>query len=85
MKFLTMGIGRCSTVILIISALFKVITAKSLIEEEPLKPWITLKRNIRTSYSSSIGSWFMKRYPKQNKTFQVYAIEADKVFHNQYE
>jgi FkbM family methyltransferase len=36
------------------------------------------------SYSSSIGSWFMKRYPKQNKDFVVYAIEADKSFAKDY-
>ncbi|EOY07052.1 Methyltransferases [Theobroma cacao] len=83
--------------------------AEPLIEEEPLKPWITLKRNINNikylpsmvdisfknryvyvdvgarSYGSSIGSWFRKQYPKQNKTFHVYAIEADKHFHKQYE
>ncbi|MBA0666514.1 hypothetical protein Goklo_002915 [Gossypium klotzschianum] len=83
--------------------------AEPLIEEEPLKPWITLKRNINNvkylpsmvdisfknryvyvdvgarSYGSSIGSWFRKQYPKQNKTFHVYAIEADKTFHQQYE
>ncbi|KAL2900022.1 Demethylmenaquinone methyltransferase [Bienertia sinuspersici] len=83
--------------------------AEELIEEEPLKPWITLKRNIQSikylpsmvdisfksryiyvdvgarSYGSSIGSWFRKQYPKQNKTFEVYAIEADKSFHQEYE
>ncbi|XVE97160.1 hypothetical protein REPUB_Repub02eG0287300 [Reevesia pubescens] len=83
--------------------------AEPLIKEEPLKPWITLKRNIKNvkylpsvvdinfknryvyvdvgarSYGSSIGSWFRKQYPKQNKTFHVYAIEADKAFHEQYE
>ncbi|KGN58713.1 uncharacterized protein LOC101205174 [Cucumis sativus] len=82
--------------------------AEPLILEEPLKPWITLKRNIQKirylpsmadvsfkqryvyvdvgarSYGSSIGSWFKKQYPKQNKTFDVYAIEADKIFHEQY-
>lgn len=82
--------------------------AEPLIEEEPLKPWIALKRNMRNikylpsmvdisfkdryvyvdvgarSYGSSIGSWFMKHYPKQNKTFHVYAIEADKTFHKEY-
>ncbi|XP_023538968.1 uncharacterized protein LOC111799742 [Cucurbita pepo subsp. pepo] len=82
--------------------------AEPLILEEPLKPWITLKRNIQKikylpsmadisfkqryvyvdvgarSYGSSIGSWFKKQYPKQNKTFEVYAIEADKIFHEQY-
>ncbi|XP_027351618.1 uncharacterized protein LOC113862691 [Abrus precatorius] len=82
--------------------------AESLIEEEPLKPWITLKRNVKNikylpsmvdisfknrylyvdvgarSYGSSIGSWFRKQYPKQNKTFHVYAIEADKTFHQEY-
>jgi FkbM family methyltransferase len=36
------------------------------------------------SYSSSIESWFKKQYPKQNKTFEVYAIEADKSFHEEY-
>ncbi|OMO84983.1 Methyltransferase FkbM [Corchorus capsularis] len=83
--------------------------AEPLILEEPLKPWITLKRNIQNvkylssmvdisfknryvyvdvgarSYGSSIGSWFRKQYPKQNKTFHAYAIEADKTFHKQYE
>lgn len=82
--------------------------AEPLIEEEPLKPWITLKRNIQNikylpsmvdisfknryvyvdvgarSYGSSIGSWFRKQYPKQNKTFEVFAIEADKTFHDEY-
>lgn len=82
--------------------------AEPLIEEEPLKPWITLKRNIQNvkyipsmvdirfksryvyvdvgarSYGSSIGSWFKKQYPKQNKTFEVFAIEADKAFHEEY-
>ncbi|GAA0186546.1 methyltransferase [Lithospermum erythrorhizon] len=36
------------------------------------------------SYGSSIVSWFKKQYPKQNKTFDIYAIEADKHFHDQY-
>lgn len=36
------------------------------------------------SYGSSIVSWFKKQYPKQNKTFEIYAIEADKHFHDQY-
>ncbi|KAI9115886.1 hypothetical protein K1719_012816 [Acacia pycnantha] len=82
--------------------------AEPLITEEPLKPWITLKRNLKNikylpsmvdisfknryvyvdvgarSYGSSIGSWFRKQYPKQNKTFHVYAIEADKTFHQEY-
>ena len=82
--------------------------AEPLIEEEPLKPWITLKRNIKNikyltsmvdvsfkqrylyvdvgarNYGSSIGSWFKKQYPKQNKTFEIYAIEADKAFHGEY-
>ncbi|KAG2335069.1 hypothetical protein Bca52824_006249 [Brassica carinata] len=35
-------------------------------------------------YGSSIGSWFKKQYPKQNKTFDVFAIEADKAFHDEY-
>ncbi|KAI4324492.1 hypothetical protein MLD38_029979 [Melastoma candidum] len=85
-----------------------VLEAEQLIEEEPLKPWITLKRNLNSikylpsivdisfrnryvyvdigarSYGSSIGSWFRKRYPKQNRTFDVYAIEADKAFHDEY-
>ncbi|KAK1351555.1 putative methyltransferases-like [Heracleum sosnowskyi] len=82
--------------------------AESLILEEPLKPWITLKRNIENikylssmvdinfknryvyvdvgarSYGSSVVSWFKKQYPKQNKTFDIYAIEADKTFYDQY-
>ncbi|WCJ27970.1 methyltransferase [Euphorbia peplus] len=82
--------------------------AEPLIQEEPLKPWLTLKRNIKNvrylpslvdigfknryvyvdvgarSYGSSIGSWFKKQYPKQNRTFDVYAIEADKTFHDEY-
>jgi FkbM family methyltransferase len=82
--------------------------AESLIQEEPLKPWITLKRNIKNikylpaladisfkhqyvyvdvgarSYGSSISSWFRKQYPKQNHTFQVFAIEADPAFHPEY-
>ncbi|CAL5351577.1 unnamed protein product [Camellia sinensis] len=82
--------------------------AEPLITEEPLKPWITLKRNIKNikylpsmadinfkrryvyvdvgarSYGSSIVSWFKKQYPKQNKTFDIYAIEADKAFHEEY-
>ncbi|CAL9765014.1 unnamed protein product, partial [Musa acuminata subsp. burmannicoides] len=83
-------------------------SAEPLIEEEPLKPWITFKRNIQNvkylpsiadisfkqryiyvdvgarSYGSSIGSWFRKRYPKQNHTFEIYAIEADRAFHKEY-
>ncbi|KAK9280060.1 hypothetical protein L1049_013745 [Liquidambar formosana] len=82
--------------------------AEPLITEEPLKPWSTLRRNIKNikcltsmadisfkrkyvyidvgarTYSSSIGSWFKQQYPKQNKTFEIYAIEADKAFHNEY-
>lgn len=83
-------------------------SAEPLIEEEPQKPWITLKKNIKNikylpsivdmsfkqryvyidvgarSYGSSIGSWFRKQYPKQNKTFEIYAIEADHAFHGEY-
>ncbi|KAL0389087.1 UNVERIFIED_CONTAM: hypothetical protein Scaly_0265800 [Sesamum calycinum] len=79
-----------------------------LIKEEPLKPWITLKRNIKNveylssmvdisfknryiyidvgarSYGSSIGSWFKHQYPKQKKIFQIYAVEADSTFHDEY-
>ncbi|TKY47216.1 hypothetical protein E2542_SST29275 [Spatholobus suberectus] len=82
--------------------------AEALIEEEPLKPWVILKKNVKNikyltslvdlsfknsyvyvdvgarSYGSSIGSWFRKQYPKQNRTFEVYAIEADKSFHEEY-
>lgn len=29
------------------------------------------------NYDSSIGSWFKKQYPKQNKKFEIYAIKAD--------
>ncbi|XP_057487716.1 uncharacterized protein LOC130773791 [Actinidia eriantha] len=81
--------------------------AEPLISEEPLKPWITLKRNRNNirylpsvvdisfkhryvyidvgarSYGSSIGSWFQKQYPKQNKTFEIYAISANKAFHKE--
>ncbi|KAJ6802602.1 uncharacterized protein M6B38_192535 [Iris pallida] len=83
-------------------------SAEPLIREEPLKPWITLKKNIKNikylpsvaeitfrrryvyidvgarSYGSSIGSWFKKQYPKQNHTFEIFAIEADKEFHKDY-
>lgn len=82
--------------------------AEPLIEEEPKKPWITLKRNAQKikylpsmvdisfkaryvyvdvgarSYGSSIVSWFKKQYPKQNKTFEIYAVEADKTFYEEY-
>ncbi|CAA2986334.1 Methyltransf_21 domain-containing Methyltransf_11 domain-containing [Olea europaea subsp. europaea] len=82
--------------------------AEPLIEEEPKKPWITLKKNLQNikylpsmadisfkqryvyvdigarSYGSSIVSWFKKQYPKQNKTFEIYAIEADKTFYDDY-
>ncbi|CAK9150449.1 unnamed protein product [Ilex paraguariensis] len=82
--------------------------AEPVIEEEPSKPWITLKKNLKNikylgsmvdisfkqryvyidvgarSYGSSIVSWFKKQYPKQNKTFEIYAIEADKTFHEEY-
>ncbi|EPS62213.1 hypothetical protein M569_12578 [Genlisea aurea] len=36
------------------------------------------------SYGSSIVSWFKKQYPKQNKTFETYAVEADETFHDEY-
>ncbi|CAO2830836.1 unnamed protein product [Amaranthus hypochondriacus] len=36
------------------------------------------------NYGSSIGSWFKRVYPKQNKSFEIYAIEADKEFHGEY-
>lgn len=82
--------------------------AEPLITEEPFKPWITLKRNMKNikylptvvdisfkhkyvyvdvgarSYGSSIYSWFKKHYPKQNKTFDIYAIEADRHFYQEY-
>ncbi|XP_071714116.1 uncharacterized protein [Rutidosis leptorrhynchoides] len=80
-----------------------------LIVDEPLKPWIDFKKNIKKmkylskmadisfktryvyidvgarNYESSIGSWFKKLYPKQNKSFEIFAIEADKRFHQEYE
>lgn len=28
----------------------------------------------------SVNSWFRGSYPKQNKSFKIYMIEADKVF-----
>ncbi|VFR00446.1 unnamed protein product [Cuscuta campestris] len=82
--------------------------AEPLVQEEPLKPWIILRRNSRNmtylpsmadisfknryiyidvgskNYRSSIGSWFKKHYPKQNKPFQIYAIESDSSFHDEY-
>ncbi|KAI3732812.1 hypothetical protein L1987_64021 [Smallanthus sonchifolius] len=36
------------------------------------------------SYGSSIGSWFKKVYPRQDKEFKIFAIEADKQFHAGY-
>lgn len=36
------------------------------------------------SYGSSIGGWFSKRYPKQGKAFDIYAIEASKAFYKEY-
>ncbi|GER36724.1 conserved peptide upstream open reading frame 47 [Striga asiatica] len=36
-------------------------------------------------YDSSIGSWFVRQYPKQGKPYVVYAVEADRSFHKQYE
>ncbi|KAK1437024.1 hypothetical protein QVD17_02809 [Tagetes erecta] len=36
------------------------------------------------SYGTSIGSWFKRVYPKQNKPFKIFAIEADKQFHQEY-
>ncbi|CAI9094420.1 OLC1v1030159C1 [Oldenlandia corymbosa var. corymbosa] len=35
-------------------------------------------------YNSSIGSWFEKDYPKQNKTFEIFAVEADASFYEEY-
>ena len=82
--------------------------AEPLIQQEPAKPWIALKRNIKNirylpaladigfkrryvyvdvgarSYGSSIGSWFRKQYPRQNHTFEVFAVEADPAFHADY-
>ncbi|MCO5600719.1 hypothetical protein L7F22_054834 [Adiantum nelumboides] len=37
------------------------------------------------SYGSSIGSWFVKKYPKQNQKFSIYAVEADDSFATDYE
>ncbi|KAK1321923.1 hypothetical protein QJS10_CPA03g01034 [Acorus calamus] len=74
-------------------------SAEPLITEEPLKPWITLKKNIKNikylrryvyvdvgarSYGSSIVSWFKKQYPKNDRKFEIYAIEADPAFHAEY-
>ncbi|KAL6902296.1 hypothetical protein ACP4OV_005172 [Aristida adscensionis] len=82
--------------------------AEPLIREEPAKPWLTLKRNVKNitylpalagigfkrryvyvdvgarGYGSSIGGWFRKHYPKQNHTFEVFAVEADPAFHGEY-
>lgn len=35
-------------------------------------------------FDSSIGTWFLRQYPKQNRTFEIYAVEADAAFHAQY-
>lgn len=35
------------------------------------------------SYNSSIGMWFEAEYPKQNKPFEIYAIEPDQTFHEE--
>ncbi|WVZ56630.1 hypothetical protein U9M48_007126 [Paspalum notatum var. saurae] len=82
--------------------------AEPLIQEEPAKPWLTLKRNVKNikylpaladigfkrryvyvdvgarSHGSSIGRWFRKQYPKQNHSFEVFAVEADPAFHGEY-
>ncbi|KAJ7550200.1 hypothetical protein O6H91_07G088100 [Diphasiastrum complanatum] len=82
--------------------------AEPLIVDEPRKPWLTLKQNIKNivylsnmidisyhkrhiyvdvgarNYGSSIGGWFKKRYPKQNQTFKIFAIEADTSFESGY-
>ncbi|KAL6203509.1 hypothetical protein ACLB2K_027209 [Fragaria x ananassa] len=82
--------------------------AEALIEQEPLKPWVSRKRSLKKvkyltsmadisfdqryvyidvgarGYGSSIGSWFKKQYPKQGKSFEVYAMGADRVFHEEY-
>ncbi|KAI3507940.1 hypothetical protein L1887_22937 [Cichorium endivia] len=82
--------------------------AEPLIAEEPLKPWNSLKRNLKNikylpsmadisfktryiyidvgarNYGSSIGGWFKKLYPKQNKPFKIFAIESDRRFHQEY-
>lgn len=36
------------------------------------------------SYGSSIGSWFLKKYPKQSQNFSIYAVEADDSFATDY-
>nr|GEZ46569.1 methyltransferase FkbM [Tanacetum cinerariifolium] len=36
------------------------------------------------NYGSSIGSWFNKTYPKQNKKFEIFAIEGNQKFHEEY-
>lgn len=36
------------------------------------------------AYNTSIGSWFKEEYPKQNKPFEIYAVEADNAFHAEY-
>lgn len=35
------------------------------------------------SYNSSIGMWFDAEYPKQNKPFEIYAVEPDEAFHEE--
>ncbi|KAF5809660.1 putative methyltransferase FkbM, methyltransferase type 11 [Helianthus annuus] len=82
--------------------------SEPLIPEEPMKPWVSGKRNLKNmkylpsmadirfktgyvyidvgarGYGSSIGSWFKKVYPKQDKSFKIFAVEADKRFHDEY-
>ncbi|XP_027171433.1 uncharacterized protein LOC113770999 [Coffea eugenioides] len=45
--------------------------------------YIYIDMGART-YDSTIGNWFKKLYPKQNKNFEIFAIEADKSFHEEY-
>ncbi|KAI3458214.1 hypothetical protein Pfo_014877 [Paulownia fortunei] len=56
----------------------------SMIDLSPRERFIYIDLGAR-EYESSIGSWFEKQYPKQNKTFEIYAVEADKAFHKQYQ
>ncbi|KAL3498923.1 hypothetical protein ACH5RR_041655 [Cinchona calisaya] len=55
----------------------------SLVDLSFKKRYIYIDLGART-YDSTIGNWFKKLYPKQNKGFEIYAIEADKNFHEEY-
>ncbi|KAG6427686.1 hypothetical protein SASPL_111932 [Salvia splendens] len=64
--------------------LTEVVTTDELMDDGDFKPRYVYVDVGARSYGLSIVSWFKKQYPKQNKTFEIYAIEADKTFHGDY-